>query len=121
MTKKQEIFVKEYLDTGNGTQSALKAYNTEDENTAAVIAWENLRKPKIQEAIQDSASIAQSIILELAQTATNETVKLNASKDILDRAGFKPVDKQELYGKDGKDLFAKPEDIAIVNKALDNI
>lgn len=96
LTRKQEKFVKEFIDTGNGTQSALKAYDTTDEVTAGSIAWENLRKPQIQQAIQDSAKIAQSVILELAKKAKNEQVRLGASKDILDRAGFKPVEKQEV-------------------------
>ncbi len=96
LTKKQDKFVKEYLDTGNGTQAALKAYDTKNENTASSIAWENLRKPEIQVAIQDSAKTAQAVILQLAQSAENESVRLNASKDILDRAGFKPVDKSEV-------------------------
>ncbi len=51
LTKKQQGFVKDYLETGNGTQSALNNYDTDDENTAAVIASENLRKPQIQEVI----------------------------------------------------------------------
>jgi len=31
----------------------------------------------------------------LAQTATSEQVRLNAAKDILDRAGLKPADRIE--------------------------
>lgn len=53
LTKKEKGFVKDYLETGNGTQSALKNYDTEDENTAAVIASENLRKPKIAALIEE--------------------------------------------------------------------
>lgn len=51
LTKKQRKFVNEYADTGNGTQSALKAYNTEDNNTAKSIASENLTKPAIREEL----------------------------------------------------------------------
>ncbi len=53
LSKKEKGFVKDYIKTGNGTESALKNYDTEDENTAGVIASENLRKPKIQKAIAD--------------------------------------------------------------------
>lgn len=52
LTKKQQVFVKEYIETGNGTQSALKAYDTTDEVTAASIAHENLNKPQIVDAIK---------------------------------------------------------------------
>lgn len=52
MTKKQEKFVEAYVETGgNGTQAAMQAYGVDDPNTAAVMAYENLRKPKIREAL----------------------------------------------------------------------
>ena len=51
MTLKQKLFTKKYLETGNGTQAVLEAYNTHDPNTAAVIASENLNKPKVIEEI----------------------------------------------------------------------
>lgn len=56
LTKKQKIFVKEYVKDENGTQSALKAYDTKDYKTASVIAAENLDKPSIQVAIAEVKS-----------------------------------------------------------------
>jgi len=53
LTKKEKGFVKDYVKTGNGTQSALKNYDTQDEDTAGVIASQNLGKPKIQRAIAE--------------------------------------------------------------------
>lgn len=52
LTKKEKGFVKDYLKTGNGTQAVLKNYDTKNENTAATIAYENLRKPKILSAVE---------------------------------------------------------------------
>ena len=95
MTPKQKKFADEYLETGNGVESALKVYDTEDYSTAGVIAHENLKKPKIQEYLSSKAERAAEVIFELLEKAQNETVRLNAGKDILDRAGFKPVDKNE--------------------------
>lgn len=51
LTRKEQIFVDEYVATGNGVQSALKAFDTKDYNTAGVIAHEYLNKPKLQHAI----------------------------------------------------------------------
>lgn len=51
LSKKQKVFVDEYLATGNGRQSALKAYNTTDPNVAGAIASENLTKPNVSEYI----------------------------------------------------------------------
>lgn len=53
LTKKQRKFVNEYADTGNGTKAALKSYDTESEEVAAVIAVENLSKPKIRAELQN--------------------------------------------------------------------
>ena len=101
LTKKQAEFVKEYLDTGNGVQSALKAYDTEDYSTAGNIASENLKKPKILEYLESVADKVASNMYHLALNAESEQVQLGAGKDILDRAGYKPVDKSELSNPDG--------------------
>lgn len=53
LTKKQKGFVKDYVETGNGTQAALKNYDTENPLVAASIATENLTKPYIVKAIAD--------------------------------------------------------------------
>lgn len=58
LTKKEQGFIKDYLESGNGTKAALNNYDTESENVAANIASENLRKPKIIDAIK---TIADSI------------------------------------------------------------
>lgn len=96
LTPKQQGFADDYLETGNGTQSALNNYDTEDPNTAGAIAHENLRKPKIRQYLENEAEGAVGRIAELSKTAENEAVKLNANKDILDRAGYKPTEKTDI-------------------------
>ena len=93
LTKKEKGFADDYLDTGNGTQSILKNYDTESERVASVMAVENLAKPKIQAYLENNAEGAISRVVELSKEAKNEQVKLNANKDILDRAGYKPAEK----------------------------
>lgn len=53
LTKKQRGFVKDYAATGNGVKAALNNYDTEDYNTANVIAVENLQKPTVVNALQE--------------------------------------------------------------------
>lgn len=53
LTHKEKGFVKDYLKTGNGTEAALANYDTESENTAAAIASQNLRKPKILNLVEE--------------------------------------------------------------------
>jgi phage terminase small subunit len=96
LTKKQEEFAKNYLDTGNGTKSALGVYDTESENVAANIASENLRKPKIIEYLSSQAEAVSANMVRLALSAESEQVQVQAGRDVLDRAGYKPTDKQDI-------------------------
>lgn len=76
LTRKEILFLKEVAKGKTGTEAALVAYDTNDPNTAAVISSENLRKPKLKEALEqayDKAGItAQSIadVLSDAMLAT---------------------------------------------------
>lgn len=92
---KQKNFADRFLETGNGVQSILETYNTTDYKTAGVMACENLKKPIIIEYMKSKAMDAASVIVELSQHSDNDNVRLNASKDILDRSGFKPVEKTQ--------------------------
>jgi len=49
-----------------------------------------------REALKGYSSKALNQIQELAESAVSEKVKLDANKDLLDRAGWKPVDKSEV-------------------------
>lgn len=93
LTKKEKGFADDYLETGNGTQAALNNYDTEDINTAASIASQNLRKIKITTYLEQSATAVANNIVRLALNAESEQVQLAAGKDVLDRAGYKPVEK----------------------------
>lgn len=68
-TKKEMAFAREFVKTGNGVKSALKAYDTSNYHTAGVMANENLNKPKIQNLIK---SIAESIPDSLVTQKHNE-------------------------------------------------
>jgi len=52
ISPKERIFIDTLIKTKNATQSALKAYDTTDENVAGSIGSENLTKPKIRAEIQ---------------------------------------------------------------------
>lgn len=66
-----------------------------------VTASKTLRLPHVQdymmkriaETMGVSATIAAAKLVQLSQGAKSEYVQLEASKDILDRAGFKAPDK----------------------------
>jgi hypothetical protein len=106
LTSKQKNFIAEYLDTGNATEAAVRAYKPVKRATARAIGSENLTKPNIRGFLEDRARGAVAVIYKLSQNAKNESVRLNASRDILDRAGYF-ADKKKLAEP------AKPEEINI--------
>lgn len=57
LSLKQKRFADKYIESGNGTQSALLAYDTNDPNTAHVIASENLLKPTVSEYISNKLAL----------------------------------------------------------------
>ena len=108
LTKKQKEFADEYLDTGNGTQSALKTYDTVDYDTANQIAVENLQKPTVIEYLQQHASAISANMVRLALGAESERDQITAGKDVLDRSGYKPVDKTDITSK-GEQIMDRPD------------
>ena len=60
MTSKEKKFCDEYLIDLNGTQAAIRAGYSE--KTAGVIAFENLKKPYIQEFINNRQKVLQELI-----------------------------------------------------------
>ena len=71
LTHKQRLFVNEYLIDFNATQAAIRAGYSE--KSAAIIGWENLRKPNIAEEIQrrvdEVAMSANEVLIRLADVA----------------------------------------------------
>lgn len=100
LTPKQEGFVKDYLDTGNATEAAARNYNVSNRNVAKAIGSENLAKPDVRAYLESKAERAAEIVYELATMSENDVVRLNASKDILDRAGHKPVERTDITSGD---------------------
>jgi phage terminase small subunit len=88
MTPKQAKFTNCYIETGSATEAAMEAYEPKNRATASVIGHENLRKPKIRAFLDEKAVDAVVMIYKLSQKARSENVRLNANRDILDRAGY---------------------------------
>ena len=99
-TSKQDKFIDSYCLTGNATKSAEMAGYSKATAKQQGYTLKNQFSGEIGERmkrmIQDCVPGALAQINDLAGTAESEGVRLNACRDILDRAGFKPVDKQEV-------------------------
>ena len=104
MTDKQDKFIEEYIRTGNATKSAVYAGYSEKSATAQGHQLKTRLRNEIEDAtykaLQDKIPQALSWVTDLAQNAESESVRLGAIKDILDRAGMKPVEKIETTNID---------------------
>jgi phage terminase small subunit len=99
MTLRQQKFIEHYAQIGNATQSAIAAGYSEKTSKQKGHELKNFFRNEIQEATQkllaDKIPENLQILTELARNATSETVRLSAVRDILDRAGLKPIERIE--------------------------
>ncbi|BAQ88169.1 phage protein [uncultured Mediterranean phage uvMED] len=101
LTKKQMALVDTLVATGCSIKEASSKSGYADGESGRVTASKTLRLPHVQqylmtrvsESIGLNATTALSTVVKLASGAKSEYVQLEASKDILDRAGFKAPDK----------------------------
>ncbi len=118
MTERQKRFVDELLllKMRNATQAAINAGYSK--KTAYSIASENLKKPEIQDylakrkkeleeelrqALFFDALEAREVMEEiLKKPEAMDKDKLTAARDFLDRAGFGPVQRQEVTLSESK-------------------
>ena len=90
---KEKAFADAYIETGRITESVLRSYNTTEKTVASAMGTSLMKRQKILDYIESQSHDAASRIVKLATKARNENVRLNANKDILDRAGYKPVER----------------------------
>jgi phage terminase small subunit len=101
LTKKQKLLVDTIVATGCSVTDASVTAGYAKGESGRVTASKTLRLPHIQEYMQQrvresiglNATKASNKMLELSSSAKSEYVQLEASKDILDRAGYKPIEK----------------------------
>lgn len=126
LTPKQNAFVIEYLIDYNATKAAVRSGYSK--RSAEVTGHRLLRKAKIYEAINKKvdelasdlrekfildAIVARDVMLEvLNDPDASDRDKINAAKDLLDRAGFVAVTKKERSGTNGgaiEIMFVSPK------------
>jgi len=102
-TEKQKTFIREYVSSGDALESA-RAAGYSDRSLPSLRAEASRLKRRHASQIADelrlniinSAPRALAILRDLALNADSEHVRMKASMDILDRAGFQPVKRQEV-------------------------
>ncbi len=102
LTPKRKKFADKYLETGNATKAALEVCDVgirggkKHTRTAQEFAYHALKDKTVQEYLKEFAAPAMTRIEKMSRTARNEAVRLQANRDILDRAGFKPTENTNL-------------------------
>lgn len=98
-TERQKKFAREYIATGSIEQAGR---NSNYINTQALmknpVVQEEIEKyrKKVEDKFIVRAEEMSEQLYNLILTTDSDSVKLNAIKDWLDRAGFKPVDKSQI-------------------------
>ena len=122
--KRQRDFVKEYVRTGDAKEAYLLAgYKDSRSTMARASALLKEVTPYLQQANRDflegveMAILGGKVVRELATNATNETVRLNAAKELLVRAApEKPKEsKDERIRALQDELFIDAPKATVVN------
>lgn len=99
-TVKELAFVREYLETGNGTEAVMRAYDTNNRSLATKMAYVIKNKPAVAHILQEQAAAALmdqiSIREELRESKTDYAVRARVNMDLMDRAGMKPSETRNL-------------------------
>ena len=99
MTERQDKFVEYYSLTGNAAKSAVEAGYSEKTAKQKGYELKKLLSDQIheqtQKILQDKIPAGIHWLTKLAEEAESESVRLGAIKDLLDRAGLKPIERIE--------------------------
>ena len=100
-------FVAYYVESGNAREAWTQAgYSPNSAGSAMSRLRDNWRlvESMVKERIGAHVPMALSGIIELAQTAKQESIRLKAQQDILYRAGYDKPMEMIVTDKDAKDL-----------------
>lgn len=121
MTDKQEKCIK-LMITSNKTQKQIAKEIEVSEKT--ICEWKKQKEFKdeidknIKENFSSLAIDAQKELKKLLKSK-NENIRIQAVKDILDRAGYKPVEKREI--KDDTDKTKKIDAISSILSQMKSV
>ena len=98
-TEKQAKFIEQFVLHGNATRAAIEAgfssKTAEQKGYELKTRFVNEITVATRKAIIDGVPSALAQLKTLSLEAESESVRLQACKDVLDRAGLKPTDRIE--------------------------
>lgn len=104
LTHRQQALIDVIVAEGLSVSEAATRAGYAEGKAGYVTANKTLKLPHVQqymmqriaEQLGTNAAYAASKVMKLASGAKSEYVQLEAAKDILDRAGFKPIDRSQV-------------------------
>ena len=104
LTRRQVSLVDAYVANGGNLTKAAQAAGYAEGNSGRVTAQKAMKTAHVQqylmkvtaEAFSTHAAMAVGKVAGLASRARSEYVQLQAAQDLLDRAGFKPIDRSQV-------------------------
>jgi phage terminase small subunit len=104
LTPKQRALVEAYVANGGNLTKAAEEAGYAEGNSGRVTAWKAMKTSHVQQYLMQQtaevfsmhAAMAVGKVAGLAKGAKSEYVQLEAAKDLLDRAGFKPIDRSQI-------------------------
>ena len=109
LTPKRKSFIDKYIENGGNASQAVKdVYNPggkggkDSDASARSMGSELLKMDDVRAYFAKMASGAAERVEDLSISARSEIVRLQANKDILDRAGLKASDRVDITTKGDK-------------------
>jgi phage terminase small subunit len=104
LTTKQTALVDTIVANGCTIAKAAEMAGYSSGESGRVTATKTMKLPHVQQYLMQrmneefglSATLAAGTVRRLAMGAKSEYVQLEASKDLLDRAGYKPIDRSQV-------------------------
>ena len=133
LTEQRQIFIKEFCRLGDHVQAARRAGYSEKTIANQACKLKRELASEIREELTlnfiTHAPKALQTLKELAESSPSESVRLQAARDLLDRAGYKAVERREeitqrpstqeieseivrLVGREGADLLLQKKSLA---------
>ena len=80
LTLKQRKWIKEYIDTGNATEAAMRVYDCKDKESAGTIGSENLQKLAMAD-LMESMGLTDVALINVGTEGMTKAKKIHGTGD----------------------------------------
>lgn len=115
LTLKQQMWLADYLETGNATEAAMRVYDCKDRHSASVVGHENLVKLSYVD-FMEAAGVTDKLLQQKLLEGLNSSKQIGARKIVQNaRAGH----EIKVDASTDTDDFIEVPDFAVRHKYLE--